>query len=84
MQIYSDKIINNSLIDISVEGFNVLMEDILYNDIYTILITFYNNSYWIKGFNLYEKNIFSTSKHTFKYINLIKSNSNYYTISFHL
>lgn len=83
MKIHSDKIIKNTFIDISIEGSNIIIEDNIYNNIYTIIITFYNDSYWFKGFDLYEKNIFTISKNTFSYINLIKSNHNIYTLTFY-
>lgn len=80
MKFSSYQIFKNSFIDLSLNGSSLIIDDINYNNIYTVIISFYNNSYSIKGFDFYEKSVFNISKNLLSCVEFIELNSKCYKL----
>lgn len=80
MKVSSYQIFKNTFIDFSLNGSSLIIDDINYNNIYTVIISFYNNSYSIKGFDFYEKKVFNISKNLLSCVEFIKLSSKCYKL----
>lgn len=80
MKIYSEEIIKNTFVEVSLEGSSLIINNKNYNNIYSIIVSFYYNSYSIKGFDFYERNIFTIFNNSFSYLEFIKLSNNCYTL----
>lgn len=80
MKIYSEEIIKNTFVDLSLKGFSLVINDTNYNNVYSIIVSFYNNSYSIKGFDFYERSIFNISNSSLSYLEFVKLNNKCYNL----